>query len=194
LFCGSWWGLGGFYVLRPLHRRLDKARRLIEQAVALGEPSEDPLLSFSVLFGFWVASRSAFNDNVVLELATQFLTLAEKQGATVPLMMGHRQMGASLAYTRNVAQGREHLDRAITLYDAAEHRPLATRFGQDIGVTILFHRSLLQWLLGYPEAALADSKQATSRARESGVDVCTAIYMVYPYLLRELPHSYQTIG
>ena len=39
---------------------LDQARLLIEQAEALGEPPEDPMLLFSVLYGFWVASWSAF--------------------------------------------------------------------------------------------------------------------------------------
>ena len=34
---------------------------LIEQAEALGEPPEDPLLLFSVLYGVWVANYVAFN-------------------------------------------------------------------------------------------------------------------------------------
>ncbi len=37
---------------------LDQARLLIEQAETLGEPPEDPLLLFSVLYGFWVATSS----------------------------------------------------------------------------------------------------------------------------------------
>jgi hypothetical protein len=75
---------------------VERARLLIEQAEALGEPPEDPLLLFSVLFGFWVANYVAFDGQVCRELAAQFLTLAEKQGATVPLMIGHGLMGTSL--------------------------------------------------------------------------------------------------
>ena len=78
---------------------VERARLLIEQAEALGEPPEDPLLLFSVLYGFWVANCVAFNGDVVRELAAQFLALAEKQGATVPLMIGHRIMGTSLLFT-----------------------------------------------------------------------------------------------
>ena len=73
----------------------ERARLLIEQAEALGEPPEDPLLLFSVLFGFWAANFIAFNGDVMCELAAQFLALAEKQRATVPLMVGHRLMGVS---------------------------------------------------------------------------------------------------
>ena len=74
--------------------------------------------------------------------------------------MGHRLMGFSLLHTGDIAEGRAHLDRAITLYDPAEHRPLATRFGQDIGAATLSWKSLALWLLGYPQAALADAEHA----------------------------------
>ena len=79
---------------------MERARLLIEQAEALGEPPEDPLLLFSVLYGFWAANFVAFNGDVCRDLAAQFLALAEKQEATVPLMIGHRLMGASLLLYR----------------------------------------------------------------------------------------------
>src|SRR6516162_9281327 len=119
----------------------EKARLLIEQAEALGEPPEDPVLLFSVLYGIWGASYMEFNGDRMRELATQFLALAEKQGATAPLPIAHRIMGTSLLCTGDIAQSRAHLDRALALYDPAQHRPLATRVGQDIRVTILSYRS-----------------------------------------------------
>ena len=126
------------------------------------------LLLFSVLYGFWVANYVAFNGEVSRELAAQFLALAEKQRATVPLMVGHRLMGTSLMSTGDIAPGRAHYDQALALYDPAAHRPLATRFGQDVGVAILCYRSRDLWLLGYPEAALADAEHALKDAREIG--------------------------
>jgi hypothetical protein len=146
----------------------EQARLLIQQAQVLGETPEDALLLFSVLYGFWVANYVAFNGDVVRDLAAQFLALAEKQGKTVPLMVGHRLMGTSLLYTGDIAEGRAHYDRAIALYDPAEHRPLAIRFGQDVGVAILCYRSLALWVLGYPDAALADAERALKEAREIG--------------------------
>ncbi len=147
---------------------LEQARLLIEQAEALGEPPEDPLLLFSVLGGFWSASYVAFNGDALREHAAQFLALAEKQGATVPLITGNRNMGVSLASTGALAEGRAYLDRAIALCDPAEPHPLLTRFGQDVRLTALYQRSLVFWLLGYPEAALADADRALSGAREFG--------------------------
>jgi predicted ATPase len=144
----------------------ERARLLIEQAEALGEPPDDPLLLFSVLYGFWVASYVAFNGDAMRGLAAQFLALAEKQRATAPLLHAHRIMGISLLLTGDIAEGQAHLDRAIALYDPAEHRPLATRFGQDALVSILCYRSPALWFLGYPEAARTDAEHALKDARE----------------------------
>ena len=142
------------------------------------------MLLFSVLYSFWVANYVAFNGDVVHNLAAQFLALAEKQGATVPLMIGHRVMGTSLLTTGDIAEGRAHYDRAIALYDPAEHRPLATRFGQDVGVSILSFRSWVLWWLGYPEAALADAGDALRDAREIG----QAATLMYALTITSLTH------
>jgi predicted ATPase/class 3 adenylate cyclase len=166
----------------------ERARLLIEQAEALGEPPEDPLLLFSVLYSFWVANYVAFNGDAMRELAAQFLALAEKQGATVPLMVGHRLMGTSLMSTGDIAQGRAHYNQAIALYDPNEHRPLATRFGQDVRVAILSYRSRHLWLLGYPEAARRDTEYALKDAREIG-QAATLMYA-----LSHVPVTYILCG
>jgi predicted ATPase len=145
----------------------ERARLLIEQAEALGEPPDDPLLLFSVLFSFWTTSFVAFSGDAVRELANQFLTLAEKRRATAPLMIGHRMMG-SLLHTGDFVEGRAHLDRAIALYDPKKHRSLAARFGQDVRVAALSYRSWALWMLGYPDAALGDASCAIKEAREIG--------------------------
>jgi class 3 adenylate cyclase/predicted ATPase len=147
---------------------IERAHLLIEQAEAFGEPPEDPLLLFSALYGFWIASHVAFNGDIVRELAAQFLARAERQGATVPLMIGHRLLGTSWLLTGTIAEGQAHLDRALTLYDPLEHRQLATRFGHDIRSAALCFRSWAAWLLGYPEGALADADHALTAARETG--------------------------
>jgi predicted ATPase len=83
-------------------------------------------------------------------------------------MIGHQIVGISLLSMGGIAEGREHYDQAISLYHPVEHRPLATRFGQDSKVVMLSRRSAAMWLLGYPEAALADAERAVSNAREIG--------------------------
>jgi predicted ATPase len=102
-----------------------QARVLLERA----EAPEDPLAPFSVLYGFWVANYVAFNRDALRALAAQFLALAQKQSAAVPIMIGHGLMGPSLLNTGAIAEGRAHLDQAMALYDLREHRQLAMQFG-----------------------------------------------------------------
>jgi predicted ATPase len=121
------------------------------------------------------------------KLAAQFLSLAEKQGATVPLILGHRIMGTTLMHTGEIARSLPLFDRAIELYDPLAHRPLATRFfGQDLRMSARCYRSLAGWLLGYPQAALVHADQALQDAREVG-QAATLIYALGHALL---PHTW----
>jgi hypothetical protein len=129
---------------------VEQARLLIEQAEAVGEAPEDPLLLYSVLYGAWVSNHIAFNGDVCRDIAARFLALAEKQGTIIPLMIGHRITGVTLVSTGDFMESRVHLDRASALYDPTERGALAMRFGQDPGVTILSFRS---WVLGRPAVA-----------------------------------------
>jgi predicted ATPase len=157
------------YAAQDTKAAAERARLLIEQAEVLGEPPEDPLLLFSVLYSFAIANYLAFNSDALRELSTQFLAIAQKQGATVPLVIGHRLMAHALLLTGDISESRAHYDRALTHYDPAEHRSLAMRLGgQDAGVAALSHRSWALWVLGYPEAALADAEHALKDAREIG--------------------------
>jgi DNA-binding winged helix-turn-helix (wHTH) protein/predicted ATPase len=145
---------------------IEKARALVDQAEKLGETA--PRL-FSVLAVLWIATYNAFDGDAVRGLAAQLLSLAEKQGATFTLATGHQIMGMSLAATGDIAEGRAHYDRGLMLYDPAVHRTLATQLGrEDGGMLILCQRAMALWLLGYPDAALADAKQALQEALEIG--------------------------
>ncbi len=146
----------------------DQARVMIEQAERLGEHVEDPLLLYSVLYGFFIAKFMNFDGDAACALARQFLALAEQQKATAPIMIGHRLLGNTMLCMGDFAEGLSHLDRAWALYDPAAHRPLATRFGHDVGVATLTFRPLALWLLGYPKTAFMETDRAIAAARETG--------------------------
>jgi class 3 adenylate cyclase/predicted ATPase len=162
----------------------ERARLLIEQAERLGEPPDDPLLLFDVLYGFWYANLGAFNGDALCDLAAQYLALAEKQRAIIPLMVGHRLVGSSSLHTGDFVDSRAHFDRALSLYDVDRHRSLATRFGQDIRVSILSFRSITLWILGYPEAALTDVDQVIKHSRDIG----HALSLIYALTVTSVPH------
>ena len=67
----------------------------------------------------------------------------------------------------NMAEGRAHLDqlRFLILSKPADGDAL---WPDMAGAIILIWRSLAQWVLGYPDAALASAEQAVGDAREMG--------------------------
>jgi class 3 adenylate cyclase/predicted ATPase len=145
---------------------VQRARLLIEQLESIGERLEDPLLLFAVLLGFWTASFVAFNGDMVRELAAQFLELADKQATIAPRLVAHRLMGSSRLFTGDIQEAAEHYGRVIALYDPVENRQHATRFSIDARVAAVSFRAWALWLLGYPDAALADAEQGLKEARE----------------------------
>ena len=89
-----------------------QVRALIEQAERLGETPDDPSLLLSALFGQWIVNFINFNGDVARELAARFLALGEKEGAAVPLMIGHRTMASTLALMGDLVEARAHYDEA----------------------------------------------------------------------------------
>jgi predicted ATPase len=84
----------------------------------------------------------------------------------------------ALALTGDLVDGKEHYDRALAIYDPAEHGPLKTRSGRDVGVTLLSFRSLCVWQLGYPAASRDDAERAVKNARETG-QATTLMYALF---------------
>jgi hypothetical protein len=81
------------YAAAETKSAIERARMLMQRAEALGELPEDPLILSSILYALWTANTMAFNGDISRDLAAQCLALAEKQGATGPLMIGHRVYG-----------------------------------------------------------------------------------------------------
>ena len=166
----------------------ERARLLVEQAEARGEPPDDPLILFSALYAFWNAVP--FNGDVCRDLAAQFSALAAKQPMTAPRLIGHRIMGHTLFHTGEFVEAKAHFDKGLALYNAAEHRPLATRFWVDSRIAILGWRSLAVWVLGYPAAAISDSEQAIGDGRNIGqaapLMYALVLAFIHPHLLWKL--------
>jgi tetratricopeptide (TPR) repeat protein len=119
-----------------------------------------------VLYGLWVANYVALNVDAILGLANHFQTLARKKKTEIAIMIADRLLGTSLLFNGDLTQARIHYDRAIAAYRPLEHPALATKFGQDNRVAALVYRALTSWILGYPDAALADVDRAVRYARQ----------------------------
>ena len=103
------------------------------------------------------------------ELAAQFLALAEKQETTAPLHDRASSHGHFLAASPEISRKHERIsikgDRALRSCRASSAGDAIwpRRQGGNLVLSIL-----ALWMLGYPEAALADADQALNDAREIG--------------------------
>ena len=102
---------------------------------------------------FWrTAGQRSLARSALLEGAEQ-IKRALDQIATLPATPDlrreeiklHIAFGNALSLMGDFVGGKEHYDRALTIYDPVEHHPLTTRSGRDVGVTLLSVRSHNLW-------------------------------------------------
>jgi hypothetical protein len=103
---------------------LERANRLVTETAAVGAP-----LHFFVLYGLWVSNHSAGAIAAGLEHATNFLSVAQSQPSSGPLLVAHRTLAQSLITSGDYAAALAHFETAASLYRLDEHRDSAFHYG-----------------------------------------------------------------
>ena len=176
---------------QALHRRTGEFLRDQFAATAAAEPEllahhfTQAGLTEAAIEWWGKAGQRSLARSALLEGAEQ-LKRALDQIATLPATPALRReeiklqvaFANALSLMGDFVDGKEHYDRALAIYDPAEHRPLTTRSGRDVGVTLLSVRSACLWTLGYPAAARNDAERALNEAREIG-QAATLMYALW---------------
>jgi predicted ATPase len=166
---------------QTLHRRTGEVLRDQFATTAAAEPGllahhfTQAGLTEAAIEWWGKAGQRSLARAALLEGAEQ-LKRALDQIATLPATPTLRReeiklqlaFGNALSLMGDYVDGKEHFDRALAIYDPAEHRPLTTRSGRDVGVTLLSVRSGCLWQLGYPAASRNEGERAVNEAREIG--------------------------
>jgi tetratricopeptide (TPR) repeat protein len=111
---------------------LERANRLVTEMAAVGTP-----VHFSVLFGLWVSTYTSGNIAAALEHAANFLSSAQSQPSSGPLLVGHRILASSLIAIGDYRAALEHFETAASLYRPDEHRDSAFATGRTLGSALL---------------------------------------------------------
>jgi predicted ATPase len=121
-----------------------------------------------VLYGLWASNHTAGAIAAALAHATNFLSSAQSQPSSGPLLVGHRILAWSLIASGDHRAALAHVETAASLYRPDEHRDSAFHYGQDIGVSAFVVLSWALWHCGYPDqsARAADRALAYSRQLE----------------------------
>jgi predicted ATPase len=127
------------------------------------------------------------------ELAEQLLSLARETRDPEDLTRAHMMMGSTLFWRGERSQAREHLEEAIRRHDPQEHRTSPSILVS--GDALVFSLSTLSWILwqlGYPEQALARSREAVARARELSHPFSQTFALIYASRVHGIRGEWQT--
>jgi predicted ATPase len=126
--------------------------------------------------GLWGKAGQRSLARAALLEGTEQLKRSLDQISTLPTTLPLRReviklevaFANALALTGDLVGGKEHYDRALAIYDPAEHGQLTTHSGRDVGVTLLSFRAACEWQLGYTAASRSDAQLAVKNARAIG--------------------------
>jgi TolB-like protein/class 3 adenylate cyclase/predicted ATPase len=142
---------------------LERANRLVAETASVGTP-----IHFSVLYGLWVSTCHRGTIAAGLERATNFLSFAQSQPSSGPLLVAHRILAYSLILSGDYRAALAHVETAASLHRPDEHRDSAFRYGQDIGVSAFVHLSWALWHRGYPDQSARVADRALALSRQLG--------------------------
>ena len=131
------------------------------RAHELAETSGEAQQRFEALYGVWQSTFVSGGVTAASPLSERLLRLAEREGDDELRLQAHHSGWSTLAYVGDPAKAREHADAGRRLYDPEKH--VSHRFvygGHDPGACARWIGALAEWLLGYPEKALASITDA----------------------------------
>ncbi len=123
---------------------------------------------FQVLRGLVLFYLVRGQTQPAIELAEQLLSQVERQAEAGPLMLGHYVLAMALFQRGIPEEAAKHFTQARSTYDSQQHRQLAHVYGIDIGVAARGFLAWPLWILGYPERALQQGREALRLAQELG--------------------------
>jgi class 3 adenylate cyclase/predicted ATPase len=100
------------------------------------------------------------------QLCEEFLDFARHVQEPMYLLGAHFMLGVMWQLLGEYAPARQHLEQSLTLYDPKQHHAHTFLFGWDLGVFCRAWAPHTLWHLGYPDQALAMSREAVALAQD----------------------------
>jgi hypothetical protein len=136
------------------------------RAFDLAETSGSQQQRFDALYGVWQSTNMAGGSAAASPLSARLLNITEQEGDDGLRLQAHHSAWATLAFAGDPAKTREHTEAGRLLYNPEKHA--FHRFvygGHDPGACARLLGAWAEWLLGYPDKALASSADSVSMAQ-----------------------------
>jgi tetratricopeptide (TPR) repeat protein len=136
-------------------------------ALDIADRLADTSRRFPVLWGLWFVAYSQGRYAAALERGERLLEEAKTGNDTGRLLEAHHALWATATAMGRPVAGAVHGERGVALYDRARHASQALLYGgHDAGACARYQLAANQWVLGYPDRALASIQDAQRLAAE----------------------------
>ncbi|HEX6719794.1 MAG TPA: AAA family ATPase [Pyrinomonadaceae bacterium] len=136
-----------------------KARELYDQLGDTPDVSE-------VLWGLWTFYTLSAELDTARDIAEEFLSLAERLPYTGLAMRGHWALEITFTHVGNFELALHHYEKALALYDPAQHRDDSFLYALNPGVAMPCFAAWALWFVGRTDESLKTMEEALTRARE----------------------------
>ena len=126
---------------------------------------EDPARVVPVLIGLSAHHIVSGEIRVAHEISLEMLELFKRLGDPHLEMIAEWSVGAALFHRGDLEESHQRLERGLSLYDPAFHRPRVWQTGIEPGIFCRCELSRTLTLRGFPEKGLACVQQAVAEAR-----------------------------
>jgi predicted ATPase/DNA-binding winged helix-turn-helix (wHTH) protein len=138
---------------------------------------EDAEYQLRALHGLYFCHSGSGRYRTALEFAQRFHDLAMRKPDGNARVLGERMMGAAKHFLGDQISARRHLEHALTLYEATDHRRGVTRFATDIRVIVRVFYARVLWLQGHADEAVHTAEMSVGESQEIGhaMSLCYAL-------------------
>ena len=136
-------------------------------ALDIADRIVDTSRRFPVLWGLWFVAYSRGHYGAARERGERLLEEAKASNETGRLLEAHHALWATATAMGQPVAAAAHGERGVALYERERHAFQALLYGgHDAGACARYQLAANQWLLGYPERALASIQDAQRLAAE----------------------------
>ena len=162
-----------------------KARELYDQLGDSPDVSE-------VLWGLWTFHTLSADLETARDIAEEFLRLSERLPYPGLAMRGHWAMEITFTHLGNFELAVDHYEKALALYDPAQHRDDSFLYALNPGVAMPCFAAWALWFLGRTDEAVDRMDEAVTLASELSEPQGLAHAQLFASILHQLRHDQQT--
>jgi len=169
----------------------EAAARSYTRARELAERRNDSRQLILAIYGQWQGSGGVGNVAAGRPLSKKLLALTAAATTDSGLrLQAHHSAWPTCLFGGEPALGREHCEAGRRLYDIEAHRSHHLLFGgHDPGVCARMMSGYFEWVLGFPDTALAVAREATDLAEQLHHPLSLELAMFFKTLLHLHQHE-----